>query len=90
MDDSPLSVACATRELVPAGLGLEEVLIAHRGPWQNPYVERLIGTILPTTAIGRCLIDPVTVTSLQLQWQVGRATSHGPLRRPDFVGELPR
>jgi transposase InsO family protein len=26
-------------------LGLEEVLIAPRSPWQNPYVERLIGSI---------------------------------------------
>jgi putative transposase len=28
-----------------AGMGLEEVLIAARSPWQNPYAERLIGTI---------------------------------------------
>jgi putative transposase len=27
------------------GLGIEEVLIAPRSPWQNPYVERLIGSI---------------------------------------------
>jgi hypothetical protein len=27
------------------GIGLEEVLITARSPWQNPYVERLIGTI---------------------------------------------
>ena len=26
-------------------LGSEEVLIAPRSPWQNPYVERLIGSI---------------------------------------------
>ena len=26
-------------------LGLEEKLIAPRSPWQNPYVERLIGSI---------------------------------------------
>ena len=26
-------------------LGMEEVLIAPRSPWQNPYVERLIGSI---------------------------------------------
>ena len=26
-------------------LGIEEVLTAPRSPWQNPYVERLIGTI---------------------------------------------
>jgi putative transposase len=25
--------------------GMEEVIIAPRSPWQNPYVERLIGSI---------------------------------------------
>ena len=28
-----------------ASLGIEEVLTAPRNPWQNPYVERLIGSI---------------------------------------------
>ena len=28
-----------------AGMGIEEVLIAPRFPWQNPYVERVIGSI---------------------------------------------
>jgi putative transposase len=27
------------------GLGLQEVLSAPRSPWQNPYVERLIGSV---------------------------------------------
>ncbi len=27
------------------GMGIEEVLIAYRSPWQNPFVERLIGSI---------------------------------------------
>jgi putative transposase len=27
------------------GMGIEEVIIAPRSPWQNPYVERLIGSI---------------------------------------------
>jgi hypothetical protein len=26
-------------------MGIEEVLIAPRSPWQNPFVERLIGYI---------------------------------------------
>ena len=26
-------------------MGIEDVLIAPRSPWQNPYVERLIGSI---------------------------------------------
>ena len=28
-----------------AGLGITEVLIAPRSPWQNPYAERVIGSI---------------------------------------------
>jgi transposase InsO family protein len=28
-----------------AGMGIEEVLSAPRSPWQNPFVERLIGSI---------------------------------------------
>ena len=28
-----------------AGLDITEVLIAPRSPWQNPYVERVIGSI---------------------------------------------
>jgi transposase InsO family protein len=27
------------------GMGFEEALIAARSPWQNPYVERLIGSV---------------------------------------------
>ena len=27
------------------GMGIEEVLTAARSPWQNPYVERLVGSI---------------------------------------------
>ena len=27
------------------GLGIEEVLTAKHSPWQNPYLERLIGSI---------------------------------------------
>ena len=27
------------------GLGIEQVLTAPRSPWQNPFVERMIGSI---------------------------------------------
>jgi transposase InsO family protein len=27
------------------GMGIEEVIIAPRSPWQNPYAERIIGSI---------------------------------------------
>ena len=26
-------------------MGIEDVVIAPRSPWQNPYVERLVGTL---------------------------------------------
>ena len=38
-----------------AGLGIEEVLTAPRSPWQNPYAERLVGTLR------RELLDHVVV-----------------------------
>jgi transposase InsO family protein len=38
-----------------AGMGIEEVVIAPRSPWQNPFVERLIGTLR------RDLLDHVIV-----------------------------
>ena len=28
-----------------ASMGIEDVLIAPRSPWQNPYVERVIGSV---------------------------------------------
>jgi putative transposase len=36
-------------------MGIQEVLIAPRSPWQNPYVERVIGSIR------RELLDQVIV-----------------------------
>jgi transposase InsO family protein len=27
------------------GLGIEEILTAPRSPWQNPYAERLVGSV---------------------------------------------
>ena len=30
---------------ITKGMGMEEVLTAPRAPWQNPYVERLVGSI---------------------------------------------
>ena len=32
-------------QLCAAALGLEQVRIAPRSPWQSPYVERLIGSV---------------------------------------------
>jgi putative transposase len=30
---------------VTKGMGMEDVVTAPRAPWQNPYVERLVGSI---------------------------------------------
>src|SRR5216683_1132841 len=52
------------------GMGVEEVVIAPRSPWQNPYVERLIGSIR------RECLDHIIVwneRSLRRRWSV-RAT----------------
>jgi hypothetical protein len=30
---------------ITKGMGMEDVVTAPRAPWQNPYVERLVGSI---------------------------------------------
>ena len=46
-------------------MGIEEVIITPRSPWQNPYVERLIGSIR------RELLDHVIVLNeLHLRYPV--------------------
>ena len=42
--DRDTSYGSAFRDRVKA-MGIEEVLTAPRSPWQNPFVERLIGSI---------------------------------------------
>ena len=43
-------------------LGIEEVLIAPRSPWQNPYVERLIGSVR-----GECLHHVIVLNERHLK-----------------------
>jgi transposase InsO family protein len=45
-------------------MGIEQVLIAARSPWQNPYVERLIGSIR------RECLDHVIVFNEKHLWRV--------------------
>src|ERR1700683_5822069 len=39
------AIYCGDWLAMTKGMGMEEVLTAPRSPWQNPYVERLIGSI---------------------------------------------
>ena len=43
-------------------MGIEQVLIAPRSPWQNPYVERLIGSIRRD-----CLDHTIVLSERQLR-----------------------
>ena len=43
-------------------MGIEEVKIAPRSPWQNPYVERLIGSIRR-----ECLTDVIVLNEQHLK-----------------------
>ena len=38
-------------------LGIEELVTAHRPPWQNPFVERMIGSIRPECLDHLIVID---------------------------------
>jgi putative transposase len=44
-------------------MGIEETLIAPRSPWQNPYVERLIGSIRR-----ECLDHVIVLNERHLRW----------------------
>jgi transposase InsO family protein len=43
-------------------MGIEEVMIARRSPWQNPYVERLIGSVRR-----ECLDHPIVLNERHLK-----------------------
>ena len=44
------------------GMGIEEVVTAAQSPWQNPYAERLIGSIRP-----ECLDHLIVLNEMQLR-----------------------
>ena len=50
-----------------AGLGITEVLTAPRSPWQNPYIERLIGSVRR-----ECLDHIIVLNARHLRRILGR------------------
>jgi transposase InsO family protein len=51
--------------------GIEEVVIAPRRPWQNPYVERLIGSICR-----ECLDHVIVLHERHLRWLLTSYSSY--------------
>jgi putative transposase len=49
------------------GMGIEQVLSAPRSPWQNPFVERLIGTLRRD-----CLDHVIVLNERHLRWILAR------------------
>jgi len=52
-------------------MGIEEVVIAARSPWQSPYVERMIGSIRR-----ECLDNVVVLSERHLRWILKDYFSH--------------
>lgn len=53
----------ATFRATVAAMGIEEVVTAPRSPWQNPYVERVIGSIRR-----ECLNHVIVLNERHLRW----------------------
>jgi putative transposase len=54
-----------------AGIGVDEVLIARQSPWQNPFAERLIGSIRR-----ECLDHVVVLTENHLRRMLSEYLSY--------------
>jgi transposase InsO family protein len=65
-------------------MGIEEVLIAPRSPWQNPFVERLIGSIRR-----ECLDHVLVINEAHLR-RVLREYSHESRPHQSLEGNAPR
>ena len=53
----------ATFRATVAAMGIEDVVTAPRSPWQNPYVERVIGSIRR-----ECLNHVIVLNERHLRW----------------------
>jgi putative transposase len=53
------------------GMGIEEVLAVPHSPWQNPFVERLIGSIRR-----ECLNDVLVLSERHLRRVLNRYFTH--------------
>jgi transposase InsO family protein len=69
------------------GIGIDEVLIAPRSPWQNPFVERLIGSIRR-----ECLDHVLVINGAHLRRVLGEYFAYYHDSRPhqSLDGNAPR
>jgi len=59
------------------GLGMSEILIAPRAPWQNPFAERVIGSIRR-----ECLDDVIVINERHLRRLLRRYLAYYNATRP--------
>jgi putative transposase len=64
-------------------IGIEEVLISPRSPWQNPYVERLIGSVR-----GECLDHVIVINQRHLKRIMARYFDYYHQWRPHLSLEM--
>ena len=66
-------------------MGIEEVLAAPHSPWQNPFVERLIGSVRR-----ECLNHVLVLSERHLRRVLNRyfTITSDPLKRPAALREL--
>jgi putative transposase len=78
---------CFTRCL--ANMGIREVIIAPKAPWQNPFVERVIGSIR-RECLDHCLILNATHLRRLLHGYIGYYSTARPHQSLDHNSPQPR
>src|SRR2546426_5354329 len=64
----------------PKGLGISEILIAPRAPWQNPFAERVIGSIRR-----ECLDHVIVINERHLRRLLRRYLAYYKATRPQSL-----